>query len=177
MENRRISVQSTITPEIFREFAIFDTLRRQKRWRGPLLFALIMVGFAVVCFTQSGRREQAGLLGGVLLTVGIWVPAVYILTFLNSVNKKAKQLQKLKNKAAYTVELSGKGVAVAAGEEQTEYAWDGIVYAYRLRRCICLYVAANRAYILPAGNGGDNELWELICAQTPEPKHRDLRKK
>lgn len=170
-------VQSRITPEVFREFAVFDTLRRQKRWRGPLVFALIMLGFAAVCFTQTGRREQAGLLGGVLLTVGIWLPAVYILVFLHSVNQKAKQLQKLKNKAAYTVELSGEGVTVTALGEQTRYAWDGIVLAYRLRRCICLYIAANRGYILPTGDGGDDALWELICAQIPEIKHRDLRKK
>lgn len=169
-------IQSRITPEIFREFAIFDTLRRQKRYKGPLLFALIMIGFAVICFTQMGRREQAGLLGGVLLSVGVLLPAVYILTFLYSVKKRAKQLERAKT-PAYTVELSNKKVTAAAGEERAEYRWNKIMYAYRLRRSICLYIAANRAYLLPAGDGGNDEVWALICGHIPEDKRKDLRKK
>lgn len=169
-------VESRITPEIFQEFAIFDTLRRQKRYRGPLLFALIMIGFSVICFTQVGRREQAGLLGGVLASVGILLPAVYILTFLFSVRKRARQLERAKT-PAYTVELSNKKVTAAAGEERAEYRWNKILYVYRLRRSICLYIAANRAYILPAGDGGDDELWALICGHIPENKRKDLRKK
>lgn len=169
-------VESRITPEVFREFAIFDTLRRQKRYRGPLLFALIMIGFAVVCFTQVGRREQAGLLGGVLLSVGIFLPAVYILTFLYSVKKRAKQLERAKT-PAYTIELSNKKVTAAAGEERAEYRWNKILYTYRLRRSICLYIAANKAYILPSGDGGDDELWALICGHIPENKRKDLRRK
>lgn len=169
-------VRSKITPETFREFAVFDTFRRQKRYKGPLLFALIMTGFAVICFTQVGRREQAGMLGGLLLTVGIWLPAVYILNFLYSVNKKAKQLERVGNKAAYTVELSGEGVTVTAGGERTDYDWDGIECVYRLKRCVCLYVTANRAYILPAGDKGDDDIWVLVCRSASENKRKNLRK-
>lgn len=169
-------IQSRITPEIFREFAIFDTLRRQKRYKGPLLFAFIMIGFAVICFTQVGRRGQAGLLGGVLLSVGIFLPAVYILTFLFSVRKRARQLEREK-KPAYTVELSAKRVTATAGDERAKYTWNKILYAYRLRRSICLYIAANRAYILPAGDEGDDDIWAFVCGHIPENKRKDLRKK
>ena len=169
-------VQSKITPEIYREFTIFDTLRRQKRYKAPLLFALIMIGFSVVCFTQVGRRAQAGLLGGVLLTVGILLPAVYILTFLNSVNKKAKQLERVKNLPAYTVELSPERVTATAGKERLEYIWNDILYVYRLQRCIALFVAAGKAFVLPVGDDGDDALWTLICEHIPESKRENLHK-
>lgn len=168
-------IRSKITPEVFREFALFDTLRRQKRYKGPALFALIMMIFAAICFTQVGQREHAALLGGVLLAVGVLLPAVYILTFIVSVRKKARQVGMAKG-PAYTVELSPSGVTAAAGEQRVSYKWEQIFFAYRLKRSICLYVAANRAYILPLGNDGDDGLWSLICGHSSEKKHKDLRR-
>lgn len=167
-------VEAKITPEVFREFALFDTLRRQKRYKGPALFALIMAGFAALCFTQIGRRDSAALLGGVLLAVGVALPAVYIVTFLFSVRKKAKQVGRAKG-PAYTVELTASSVTAQAGGQRASYKWDKLYFAYRLKRSICLYVAADRAYILPTGPEGDDGLWSLICGHLSDKKHKDLR--
>ena len=70
MKSGPLTLEARVTPEVFREFAFFDTFRRQKRWRGPALFALIMGGFAAVCFALRESREQAVLIGTVLLVVG-----------------------------------------------------------------------------------------------------------
>ena len=71
MENQPVILLSRITPETFRAFALFDAFQRQKRWRGPALFALIFSAFAAVCFTLGRDLPQSGLLGGVLLAVGL----------------------------------------------------------------------------------------------------------
>ena len=54
MEARTMRVQSRITPEVFREFALFDTFRRQKRHRRPLMFMAIMLAFAAACSRRWG---------------------------------------------------------------------------------------------------------------------------
>lgn len=175
MERNTLLIQSRITPEVFREFALFDTMYRQKRYRRPLLFAVIMAVFACVCFTRQGHNDQAVLIGAVLLIVGLGLPAAYILTFLWSVRKRAKQIPPVDAPAAYTVELSPEGVVVAAGKERAEYGWKDILYVYRIQRSTCLYVSANRAYLLPASDQREeDELWALISERTE--KRRDLRK-
>lgn len=177
MKQNPLVIQSRIGPEVFREFAIFDTLWRQKRFVRPLVFAAIMAGFAAVCFSQSGQREQAALLGGVLLAVGLGLPLVYFLTYFYSVYKQARQL-KSKAPPAYSVELSQEHIAVTAGEQRVEYQWADILYAYRIRHSTCLYVAANRAYLLPAADDEREEQkrWALLCEHIPNKKRRDLRK-
>lgn len=165
-----------ITTEIFREFAVFDTMRRQKRWRSPALFAAIMTAFACVCFAQQGRREQAPLIGGVLLVVGLGLPAAYFLSFFLSVRKQERQLKLSAAPAAYTVTLSSEAVSVTDGKRRVEYAWSDIVRVYRIRRSTCLYAAANRAYLLPAGNPHDEACWALITRQVPPERRTDLRK-
>lgn len=177
MERNALLIQSRITPEVFREFALFDTMYRQKRYRGPLLFAAILAVFACICFTQQGRNDQAILLGAVLLAVGLGLPAAYILMFLSSVSKKAKQLKLANAPAAYTVTLSPELVVVTAGEQRAEYAWKDILYVYRIRHSICLYVSANRAYLLPAASQREEDKrWALILERVPPEKRKDLRK-
>ena len=177
MKDKEISIQSKITPKVFREFALFDTMHRQKRYRGPLLFAVILAVFAGICFSQQGRHEQAVLLGSVLLTVGLGLPLAYILIFLSSVRTKAKQLKLGNAPAAYTVSLSPEAVVVTDGEQRAEYVWKDIVYAYRIKWSTCLYVGANRAYLLPiASQQEEAEQWSLISHQLPPEKRKDLRK-
>ena len=92
-ETNVLSIPVRMDTAAFREFSAFDVLTRQKRWRRPLLFAVLMVAFAIVCFTQVGQREGAALLGTVLTVVGVGLPIVYFATFFQSVSKQAKQLK------------------------------------------------------------------------------------
>lgn len=175
MEQTTLLIRSRITPEVFREFALFDTMYRQKRYRRPLLFAAILAVFACICFTQQSRNGQAVLLGAVLLAVGLGLPAAYILFFLYSVHKKSKQLDLKNAPEAYTVTLTPELVVVTAGKERAEYTWKEILYAYRIRHSTCLYVGANRAYLLPRSDRREEDRrWALISRQTE--KRKDLRK-
>lgn len=175
MKDKVIFIQSRITPEVFREFALFDTMYRQKRYRGPLLFAGILTAFACICLTQQGRNDQAVMMGAVLLLIGLGLPAAYILFFLYSVEKKSKQLNLKDAPVAYTVTLSPESVVATAGEQRAEYAWNDILYVYRIKRSICLYVGVNRAYLLPVSEQREeDERWALISQRTE--KRKDLRK-
>ena len=89
-KNTVLSVPVQVNTEIFRDFAAFDVWTRQKRWQRPLVFALILLAGAVICFSQVGKREGAVLLGSVLTLVGLGLPAVYVTMFFQSVNRQAK---------------------------------------------------------------------------------------
>lgn len=178
MGNKDISVQARITPEIFREFAIFDTLYRRKQYRRPLVFALIQLTFAFVCFLMQHRTEQAVLLGAILLIVGLGLPAVYILSFLRSVRFKSKQLGLERAPVVYTVHLTPEKVTVTDGKQKAEYPWETVKYAYRLQHSICLYASESRAYLLPVSERETEEerRWATITEHIPADQRKDLRR-
>lgn len=168
-------IPARIDPEIFQEFAWSDMLRQQRRYRAPALFALIMAVFAGICFLMSGRIRGAALLGGVLLGVGLVLPLGWLLSFHLSVRAEAKRLELAQAPVAYTLCLTDQGLSVSNGREQADFPWEKLHRACRLRRCICLYAAPQRAFLLPTGDISDRDsLWEEICRRLPKDKAVDL---
>lgn len=179
MASSRITVEAKIDGKTFSKFAVFDTFYHQKRWRSPLVFLLIMGAFSAVCFACSGRNSQAVLLGGVLLGVGLCLPAAYFLSYALSVRREAKKLGTGKGRIAYRVRLSRRGVEAAMGADESNYVefpWESIYRAYRVRECIYLYRSADRAFLLPDPGRAD-AAWALIRRMLPEEKTRDLRRR
>lgn len=176
MSQKQMQLECKISPAVFRRFAVFDTLYRQRRWRGPVLFAAIMLFFAAVCLSQVGKLEQAWLVGGILLVVGAGLPCVYFASFFLSVRSRAAQIGK--NAApAYTVRLKEDGIQVFTQKQQVEQAWEKMFFAYRLRDCICLYADPRRAYLLPLVNDSrDNEqFWSFVREHMPAEKIKDRK--
>ena len=174
---KELKIQAEITPAAFREYSYFDAFRRQKRYKTPLLFLLIMAGFAGVCFAMTGRREHAMLLGCVLLGVGLGLPAAYFLSFFLSVRSGVRLLAQKRVPASYAVTLSSAGITIPAGGKTLQYSWDSIHYVYRIRRSTCVYVEAGRAYMLPLQDPEtEARLWDLICGMLPPDKCFDWRK-
>lgn len=168
------TVQARITPEIFQEFAWFDLLRQQRRWRAPLLFAGIMAVFACICFLAASRVRGAALLGGVLLGVGIVLPLGWLLSFYLSLRAEAKKRRLTQAPAAYTLRLTDQGLGVSNETEQANFSWSQLHRVCRLRRCICLYAAPHKAFLLPTEGGDEaDHLWQDICCQVPGEKVRD----
>lgn len=166
-------IRSKITPAVFREFALYDTMLRQKRWRGLALFALIMTGFGVISFLMRGIREQAVFLGCVLLAVGLTLPLAYFLSFLLSIRAQSKRMGLKSAPVAYTLTLDDEKIAVAAGEQRTEYGWGDVTYVRRLRHSTCLFVGPGKAYLLPVRDGDGERLWRLVRDHVPAEKRRD----
>ena len=174
-----ISVKVILNGEIFRRFAIFDSLIRSRRLRLVLVFAGIMLFFAGVVFTFRHLAEGAGLLAGTLAGVGVFLPIVYLGVFLRSVRLHIFQHGLSEGKHVYTLNLSNQpdGIRVQNDTEQAQYRWGSIYGAYRIRDCICLYIITNRAFLLPDSmiEGGPDKLWNFLCTQLPPEKLRDAR--
>ena len=172
MEQKELVVPVRVSPAMFHEFGIFDAFSRQKRWRSPLVFALILGLSAGACFTQVGRVQNAALLGAVLLVVGLGLPAVYVLTFFRSLTKQERLLAKNPGAIAYTLHLRDGGFTVLQGKEKMEHTWDDVILACRLERCMCLYVGPQRSYLLPgeAGDRTEEAVWTLISQHVSASK-------
>ena len=172
MERQTLMIPAKIDAETFRRFAMYDTFVRQGRWRAPALFAVILGASSAVCFAMRQSREGAAVLGAVLLTVGLGLPAFYVLNYLWSVRKQGRRLDS--SRIAYTLHLREEGLLVVAGQERMEYPWAQIALTCRARDCIYIYVGPQRAFLLPDCEQTE-AAWALLQEKLPEEKRRDRR--
>lgn len=164
---KTIQIPVRLDSTAFQEFALFDTLRLRQRWRNPVLFAVLMLSFSVVCFAFGGGRPGAALVGGVLLAVGLGLPLVYFFQFFRSVKRQAGAMGLDSPRHVYTVRLEEDGVrqSPADGADQpTRTPWAEVYGAWRTGSAVYLYVSTQRAYLLPnrQANVPDEELWQAL---------------
>lgn len=152
-----MEIEVKVDAGIFLKFALFDTFVRQKRWRLPAAFLIIMSGFGIVCFAMQGVREQAWLLGTVLLLLGWGLPAFYVLHFLYSVKQQIKRMGLTQPQSVYTLKLSDDGVMVSNKKDKINFRWDKLYAVYDRKDCVYIYAAPNKAYILPYKQFKDDE--------------------
>lgn len=177
-KNTVLSVPVQLDTGMFRDFALFDVLQRQKRWKRPLLFAVLMLAFAAICFSQVGVREGAALLGGVLTAVALGLPLVYFGMFFRSVSLQAKKMGLSTPKSVYRVELGPDGVGMwPAGQQDkaqpaASHDWESVYGAWRTAQAVYLYINATQAYLLPAEEipGGVDAAWTLLGEHLPAEK-------
>lgn len=178
MKKADFTVSVKINQTIFKHFALFDTFRRQRRWKAPVIFIGIMSLFSFIAFSRVGKAEQAALLGIVLLSIGLLLPAVYFANFFLSILTQIKKLGLKTPRYIYTLQFcQHSGVEVSSDKEQVAYGWDELFAAYRTNHCIYLYAAPHRAYLLPNEQieNGSEALWSLIISAMPKLQVHDFR--
>ena len=167
-----LTLAGNIDRKTFFRFAVYDSLIRKKGWRNPALFAVIMSTFALICFLGRGKHEQAMLLGGVLLGVGLILPLVWFGMFFASVNRQAKRSGLSADKAQYVVTLTPEKIHVEKGKEAADFAWKDVLLAYRTKGCIYLYVSPPRAFLLPDCENTE-QAWAMIREKAGTEKTRE----
>ena len=167
-----MTIEVNLSAREFRNFTVFDVLRRRKQWKGPVLFAAILGVSAAVCFSMS-RIPGAILLGNVLLTIGLGVPCVYFASFYSSVQSQIRKMGLARPQKVYTVTLMEKneGIRAENGRETMTYSWKSVHHAYRALTATYLYLTPQRALILPDLSAEDPEaVWKLIARKLPKEK-------
>lgn len=170
MKNGEITIHVKLDAKTFKRFGRFDMLRLRKRWVRPVVFALILVAFAVVALLTG--KAQAGMIAAVLLVVGLGLPLVYFGSFLSQLNLQAANQGLSKPRNVYTVRLNWEGVDVTNDQKKDEHLalkWSQMPAAYRARDCVYLYASPARAYLLPNGQADvpDDELWAYLEKHMP----------
>lgn len=150
----------------YRQFLIFNVLKRQKLYTSPVIFASILTFSAIVCFLMH-HIEGAVLLGSVLLVVGWGVPVVYLTTFFASL-KKQVAMQKLNPpRLVYTLhfEEDSEVFEISNDKERARYRWRDVFHAYYETDSIYLFITKDKAFLLPlALLDSTDEVWNLIVA-------------
>ena len=174
-----MTIKCTISEKIFKNFTIFNILKRQKFWKSPVIFASILTVCALICFIMN-HIDGAVLLGCVLLIVGLGVPSVYFITFFSSLRKQVKLQNLNPPRVAYTVELNDKddGIFVSNEKESATYRWKNVFHVYLDKDCIYLFMTQNRAFILPYSDMKEGQSLAIsIINKRAKDKVSDLRKK
>ncbi len=160
-----IHIAVHLDTKTFRKFARFNSLKLQKRWRRPVIFALILIAFSMVALFSG--REEAGLISSVLLMVGIGLPLVYFGTFFSQVNTQAA-LQKLEKKPlVYYLAMDDSEVRIRNArkkEDDVHLPWTELYKAWRVKGCVYLYATPQKAFLIPdsCADVSDDELWIFI---------------
>lgn len=167
MKQDTVQIPVRLCAEEFQEFALFDTMVRQKKWARPVVFACLLLAFACVCFGLGRTREQGALLGWVLTAVAVGLPLVYFFQFFRSVKAQAARLDPAG--VVYTVQLGQDGVSWRGAEGDAFTPWNSVYGAWRQPGAVYLYVQQNRAYLLPSGqaNVPDEEVWKFLRQSLP----------
>ena len=173
-----MKIEVRLSTKIFRRFSFFDTFRRRKAWRGPLIFFLIMAVFGGICFWLH-ERQGAVMLGCLLMGIGILLPAAYVLNFLLSVNKQAADQGLAGVKHVYTLEMDpdSKMFTVDNGKQKLNLKWKDVHCIYRDTVAAYLFVSPRQAFLLPYScmdNPADT-FWPLVKSKLPAEKITDLR--
>lgn len=105
MDQTIYTIPVMVDKKIYRDFALFNCFKRQKSYRSPAIFTGSFLIFAAICFLMRAQAEQAVLLGIVLASIAIILPAVYFGTFFHSIQVQSKKLKLQTPQYAYTVQL------------------------------------------------------------------------
>lgn len=162
----------------FRKFGVFDNITLNRRWLPSLAAGVglaVMGGFCLVVF------RNAQLFGGVLLCLGLGMPASWFIRFYQGLGAQVKRNGLETPKLVYNVLLLPEGVQQwmkdgtdKAGKSPV-VSWDKVFGAWRTGDAVYLYVLPNRALLLPEGGipVSQEEVWQYLKAYLPEEKlHR-----
>lgn len=166
MPASKITIRVKMDGPTFRRFAMYDTFKKNKRWKSPAIFASIMGAAAIVCFIMN-HVDGAVMLGTVLAVIALGMPAVYVGSYLSSVSSSIRA-QKLP-RYVYEVVLSDTedGVYIRSLNVKNEHMtlkWKQMHTAHRAKDCIYLYALPNKAFLLPNGqaDASTDEVWAMI---------------
>lgn len=164
-----MTVRVELEERQFRDFAVFDMMHRQGRWRAPVIFMGIFIALAVLCIIFRARLEQAALLATVLLISGIALPLVYFFIFYRSIIYQCKKMELPRFVYEIGFEPDGGVLIKYAKGGGNRFSLANIHRVYRRSDAIYLYISAEKAFILPgeAIQGGTQALWDLLHEQMP----------
>ena len=163
--DQTITIPVRMDEKTFKRFARFDMFSLRKKWIRPVIFSAILIAFAFAALLI--RKEQSGLLAGVLLAVGIGLPVVYFGSFLSQVNLQCLQRKLKPARRVYTVTLRESGILVRNDqrrEDPLEMDWASVRQAFRRKGCTYLYVTPVKAFLLPDGQADapDEAVWQYL---------------
>ncbi len=176
MKEKTLTIQYELSGQNFRDYAVFDTFSRRKKWRSPAIFAAILCVFAAVCFAFQHLARGAVLLGCVLLVIALGLPAFYVGSYLRSVGKQAKKMDAAGKRTIFTLRLGAEGPVLSREGQEQSWTWAELEYVYRLPELLCIYPTPQQAFLAAGTQEKLDAAWAVCREKLPPEKVIDRRK-
>lgn len=169
MKNKIVTFDSNIDSLSFLSFSFFDTYILKNKLRKTLIYSGIFLVIAILAYMMRGTMSNTRVwgIGSVILAVAL--PLMNLVNWLKSALNAVSTFNLSKDRTVYHLVLSENGIGVVRGSESFKYKWDDVYAVYRRRKCVYLYVAYNKAYLMPKNSTSD-DAWELIVENVPAGK-------
>jgi len=178
-----ISIPVILSEKQFKNFIIFDSMKKQRRWKTTMSITVMLFTLATLCYASLEAFPKIEMLGNILIVFCVFIPTNYFRSFYNSVKKETEKMRLAEPRQVYTIQLSTSSNGIryfypnktnAAGQ----YTWNGVDIAWKTRDAIYLYVTKEQALIIPkTTKSPDYEtVWQFIKGnlnkkQIREDKH------
>lgn len=184
MNKRNLHIAVRLGPASFKNFAVFDAMTKQQKWRTPVMIGAVGIIGGLICFLLQDMSENMFLLGVFLMVLGMFVPSMYFRKFYASIQEQTVRMKIEEPRQVYTIELGAdpNGIVYYHPKEKTPagaYAWKEIDSVWRTEKAIYLYVDPTHALLIPdtTKNVRQDEVWELVKQQAKPEKLHDEREK
>ena len=184
LAQKPILISVTLSARTFKKFAVFNAMRRQRRWILPVGMAVICFGFSIASFTFQETLPWGNTLGSILSALTVLIPFGYFRSFYSSVDKQAERMKLTEPRHVYSIELAETPESIrfyypGDKEPSDRFSWRSIEGAWRTEHAIYIYVTPERALLIPdiIKNADHDKLWEFLQKQLGPDKMHDCRKR
>ena len=169
MLNNHISIPVILSEKQFKNFIIFDSMKKQRRWKTTASISVLLFTLATLCFASLESFPKIEMFGNILIVFCVFLPTNYFRSFYNSVKEQTAKMKLAEPRQVYTINLSTSSNGIlyfypnktgAAGQ----YTWKGVDIAWKTRDAIYLYVTKEQALIIPKTTKSPDydTIWQFI---------------
>lgn len=170
----KFTIHTKVTPEIYRNFAKFETFTLRKRWIFPLFIACNFLLLAGI-FYMAKNGLVSNILAVVSVIFGIGIPIIYFRTFARIIRDNTHNAPYDAVIDSYMVSLTDEGVEFYSETEQAECTWEQLFAAYCLSNCIVLCPAKGNYFLVTEPDPKRFQtIWDYICDRSGR-KAKDRR--
>lgn len=172
-----LRIPITLSANSFKSFANFDIMKRQQKWRYPVVAAVAFFVAAIAMFSVQEKFPNSFIPGCIFIAVAVGIAMNYFNNFNKSIQKQVEKMNLDPPRLVYTIELSDdpEGVTYYHPGEHTPagtYSWKSIYGAWKTKYAIYLYVNEQQALIFPPSTKKikQEDIWKFITKRLDASK-------
>lgn len=175
-----LSIPVILNEKQFKNFIIFDSMTKNKRWKTSVSLAVMCFFLATLCYASLESFPKVEALGNILIVICVFIPTNYFRSFYNSVKQETEKMKLGTPRQVYTINLStsSNGIRYFYPNETTaagQYSWKSVSVAWKTRDAIYLYVTPEQALIIPKTTQSPDydSIWQFIKSNLMKSQIRE----
>lgn len=166
--DKEFTVYTKMNKTVFKQFSFFNSFILDGKYRPIVIFPLVM--FLVGTFFLV--KENYGF-ASTMLSLGVLYVAGYFFIYQNGLRQQITKFKLDNDVNVYTLQCDSNGVDIFNDKEKTRILWNEIHMLYIYKTNFYLYIAPQRAFIMPFKDitgGSTKEFFEFFRSVLPGEK-------